>query len=150
MNVKDETKRTKIKEGSGSINWSDDPLQAKHSVFSWQQLTIKGLPFQSANLKFISQANSFKLAEKIKLPFFNGKLVVDKFSWQGKQQDEPDVSFAGSLTNVSLEKLSKALGWTPLLGNISGRIPGVNYHNKILSLDGELKAKVFDGSIKSQ
>jgi hypothetical protein len=147
LNVKDDTNRTAIKEGYGSINWSDEPLESKSSVISWQKLIIKDLPLQAASLKFSSQANRFELAEKIKLPFFNGMLAIDKFSWQGKKQDEPNVSFAGSLTNVSLERLSTALGWTPLLGNISGRIPGVNYHNKTLSMDGELNVKVFDGTV---
>jgi hypothetical protein len=148
LNVNDETGRLAIKNGAGSINWSDDPLQTKQSELAWQQLTIKGLPLESARLKFSSQANHVKLAEKIKLPFYNGFIAVDNFNWRGKKQDEPDVSFAGSMDKVSLEQLSKALGWTPLLGNISGQIPGVEYHDKILSLDGELRVKVFDGTIK--
>jgi hypothetical protein len=148
LNVKDEAGRLAIKEGRGLINWSDNPTQTKQSELAWQQLTIKGLPLESARLKFASRANQIHLAEKIKLPFLNGSVAVDKFSWQAKKQDEPDVSFSGSLDNVSLEQLSKALGWTPLSGNISGQIPGVDYHDKTLTLDGELRIKVFDGSIK--
>lgn len=148
LNVKDEAGRLAINEGRGLINWSDDPTLTKRSELAWQQLTIKDLPLESARLQFASQGNQIRLAEKIKLPFLNGSMAVDKFSWQGKKQDEPDVSFAGSLDNVSLEQLSKALDWTPLSGNISGQIPGVDYHDKTLSLDGELLIKVFDGTVK--
>ncbi len=148
LNVKDETGRLAIKEGVGAINWSDDPLQIKQSGLAWQQLTFKGLLLAAASLKFTGQANYFELAEKVKIPFLSGSIAVDRFSWQGKKQDEPDVSFAGSMDNVSLEQLSKAFGWTPLIGNISGRIPGVDYHNKTLSLDGELLIKAFDGTVK--
>ncbi|NOU23670.1 MAG: C4-dicarboxylate ABC transporter [Methyloglobulus sp.] len=148
LNVNDEAGRLAIKNGNGLVNWSNDPMLTKRSELAWQQLTIKGLPLESAKLQFVSQANSFTLAEKIKIPFLNGSIAVDKFSWQDRKQDEPDVSFSGSLDNVSLERLSKALGWTPLSGNISGQIPGVDYRNKTLSLDGELLVKVFDGTVK--
>ena len=148
LNIKDESGRLAIKDGLGSINWSDDPLQTKHSELAWQQLVIKGLPLEASRLKFTGQANYFELAEKIKLPFLNGSIAVDKFSWQGKKQDEPDVSFAGSVASVSLEALSKTMGWTPLSGNISGQVPGIDYHDKTLSLDGELVIKVFDGTVK--
>jgi hypothetical protein len=148
LNVKDESGCLAINEGIGLINWSNNQALTKQSELAWKQLSIKGLPFESAKLKVSSQANSFTLAEKIKLPLLNGLLAIDKFSWQGKKQDEPDVSFSGSLENVSLDQLSKALGWSPLSGNISGQIPGVDYHDKTLSLDGELLVKVFDGTVR--
>jgi hypothetical protein len=111
-------------------------------------LSVKGLPFDAATLSFNSQGNAFQLAEKAKLPMLNGSLTVDKFSWQAKPNNEPDVSFTGSLEHLSLEQLSKARGWTPLSGDINGQIPGVEYHNKTLSLGGELLIKVFGGTVK--
>jgi hypothetical protein len=148
LNVKDEAGRVAMNEGAGMINWSDNPMLTKRSELAWQQLSIKGLPLGSAKLPFISQGKSFTLAEKIKIPFLNGSIAVDKFGWQAKKQDEPDVSFTGSLDNVSLEQLSKTMGWTLLSGNISGQIPGVDYHDNNLTLDGELLIKVFDGIVK--
>ncbi len=148
LNVQDEAGRMQVKDGAGLINWSADALQKKQSELSWQKLVFKGLPFKPAKMKFTSQGRYFALDEKLTLPLFNGSVVIDKFSWQGKGQDEPDVSFAGLLDNISLEQVSKKLGWTPLSGNISGRIPGVDYHDKTLSLAGELLIQVFDGAIK--
>jgi hypothetical protein len=148
LNVKDEAGCLAINDGSGLINWSDNPILMNRSELAWRQLSIKGLPMGSTKIPFINQGNSFTLVEKIKIPFLSGFVAVDKFSWQAKKQEEPDVSFAGSLDNVSLEQLSKTLGWTPLSGNISGQIPGVDYHDKTLTLDGELRIKVFDGIVK--
>jgi hypothetical protein len=148
LNVNDEAGRLAIKNGNGLVNWSENPALTKRSELAWQQLTIKGLPLESSRLHFTSQGNHVRLAEKVKIPLLNGIIAVDKFSWQGKQQDEPDVSFAASLDNVSLDALSKTMGWTTLSGNISGKIPGVEYHDKILSLDGQLLIKVFDGTVK--
>jgi hypothetical protein len=148
LNVNDEAGRLAIREGSGAINWSNDATQTKQSDLAWQQLTIKGLPFEAARLGLLSQGNRFALADKVKLPLLNGSINVDKFSWQGNKLDEPDVSFAGSVDNVSLEQLSRALGWTILSGNISGQIPGVEYHGKTLTLAGGLSINVFDGAVK--
>ena len=148
LKINDESKRLGLNDGFGSLNWSSDPLEIKQSELSWRELTAKGLPLAAAKLKFTSQANSFKLTDKIKIPFFDGQIAVDKFSWQGKQGDEPNVSFAGAVDDVSLEALSKAMGWTPLLGKVSGQVPGVDYHNKTLSLDAELVVNVFDGVLR--
>lgn len=148
LNINDKAGQLIIKEGGGAINWSNDATQTKQSEITWQQLAIKGLPFESARLVLLSQGNRFALADKVKLPFLNGSIIVDKFSWQGNKQDEPDVAFAGSVDNVSLEQLSKALGWTTLSGNISGQIPGVEYHDKTLTLAGGLSINVFDGVVK--
>lgn len=148
LTIDDENGRLTVKDGDGSINWSNDLLEKKQSELAWQSLSIKGLPIDAATLNFASWGNAFQLAHKVKLPVLNGSIAVDKFSWQAKSGDEPDVSFAGRMDNLSLEQLTKKMGWTPLSGNISGQIPGVTYHNKVLSLGGELLIKVFDGTIK--
>lgn len=148
LNVKDDAGHLAINDGSGLLNWSDNPMLIKRSELAWQQFSIKGLPMGPTKIPFINQGNSFTLVDKIKIPFLGGFVAVDKFSWQAKKQEEPDVSFAGSLDNVSLEQLSKRLGWTTLSGNISGYIPKVDYRNKRLSLDGELLIKAFDGTVK--
>ena len=43
--------------------------------------------------------------------------------------------------------LSKAFGWPQLAGKLSGSIPGVTYRNRVLSINGDLEAQVFDGTI---
>ena len=148
LDVDDRSGSIKVKGGAGEMNWSSDPTEKKQSKLAWQALSLKGLPFDSATLSFNSQGNAFQLSKKAKLPMLNGSLTVDKFSWQAKPNNEPDVSFTGSLDHLSLEQLSKARGWTPLSGDISGQIPGVEYHNKTLSLGGELLIKVFGGTVK--
>ena len=148
LNVVDETERLAIVDGNGLLNWSDDAMQIKQSELAWQQLAFKGLPVDAAKLKFTSRSNHFWLAEKVKLPVLSGNIKVDKFSWQNKKRDEPDVAFAGSIDKVSLEQLSKTLGWTPLSGKISGHIPGIVYHGKTLTLEGGLSINVFDGVLK--
>lgn len=148
LNIYDAVGRLQVIDGTGLINWSDDQSETKQSELNWQKLTVKGLPIKASGLKFNSQGWLFFLAEKVKLPVFNGAIAIDKFSWQGKAQDAPDIDFAGAINDISLEQLSKKMGWTPLSGNISGNIPGVAYRDNRLLLDGELKINVFNGAIK--
>lgn len=148
LNTKDSVGRLAINDGTGTINWSADPLQTKTSTLSWQHLAIKGFPIKTASLKLASNGNQFRLTEKVMLPFLSGMIAVNKFTWQHHKNEEPDIAFAGSISNLNLEQLTKKLGWTTLSGKISGQIPGVHYHNNTLSLDGGLTINVFDGIVK--
>jgi len=148
VNVSDSAGRLHVDEGSGTINWASDALFNKPSTLAWQQLQIYALPIGSAKLAFLTQASNFSLLNKPRIPFLNGTIAINQFSWQAQPQQEPKVVFTGSLDQVSLEQLSKALNWTPLSGSISGQIPKVEYSNKTLSLAGELLIHVFDGVVK--
>ena len=145
----DDTKaRIKVEGGAGTINWSNKQTFNQPSTFGWQQIQAYSLPIGASRLSFLSRANSFKVLEKTSLPFLGGVIAINQLGWQAQKQQEPEIYFAGSLINVSLEQWSKALKWTPLSGTISGNIPKVEYSNKTLSLGGELFIKVFDGDIK--
>ena len=146
--VKDTAERIKVENGVGTINWSNVETFNRPSTFAWQQLQLYALPIGPSRISFLSRANSFKLLEKTHLPFLGGVIAINQLGWQAKKQQDPEVYFAGSLNNVSLEQWSKALNWTPLSGTISGNIPRVEYSNKTLSLGGEINIKVFDGDIK--
>ena len=43
--------------------------------------------------------------------------------------------------------LSRAFGWPELTGQLVGHIPGLTYRNRVLSVEGDLAASVFDGTI---
>lgn len=148
LDIKDESGRFGLQGGAGAINWSRLETFDKPSALAWQQLQLRALPIGPSRLAFLSRANTIRLLDKTRLPFLGGFVAVDEFKWLGQKQGEPEVYFQGSVDNVSLEQLSKALNWTPLSGNLSGKIPSVNYTNKTLSLGGELTIKVFDGEVK--
>jgi hypothetical protein len=147
LDINDATGRIKMQGGKGQINWAKDTDSNTPSQLSWQQLNLRALPIGPSQLSFLSKAKNISLLKKATLPFLGGSIDIHRFSWQAKEQDEPDVSFEGNLHNASLAQLSSALNWTPLSGSISGVIPRVNYRNKTLSLDGKLTINVFDGNV---
>ncbi|MDP2098414.1 MAG: C4-dicarboxylate ABC transporter [Methylobacter sp.] len=148
LGLNDASSRVQIQGGAGTLNWSSDERLDQLSEFSWQRLQIGAIPIGSAKMSLSSRTDSIRLLNKIQLPVLGGSIAINHFSWQAKKQQEPEVSFEGSINKLSLEQLSAALDWTPLSGTISGPIPRVEYSNKTLSLGGELVIKVFDGEIK--
>lgn len=147
LNVKDPKGRIKVQEGKGSVNWSNGQDQVEASLVSWEHFQIYDLPLGAAGLTFLAREKSIRLLKPSKIPLLDGFFEIEKFDWQAQFDTDPEVHFVGTVDNISLEKLSLAFGWTPLTGTISGKIPGVNYQNKKLSLDGELKVNVFDGAV---
>ncbi len=148
LDVKDAAGRGEIQGGAGRINWSNNELVTQPSKIAWQRLKIHAVPIGPAELGFQTGADSIRLLKKTQLPLLGGAIAINHFSWQAKRQQDPEVSFEGDISNVSLEQLSLALNWTPLSGTISGQIPRIEYSNKTLSLGGELIVKVFDGEVK--
>lgn len=148
LDIKDAAGRGEIQGGMGTLNWSNDEAFSQPSEFSWQQLQVRAVPIGPTKLSFLSRADSIRLLKKTQLPLLGGAIAINHFSWQAKKQQDPEVSFEGDVSDVSLEQLSLAFNWTPLSGTISGHIPRVEYSNKTLSLGGELVVKVFDGEVK--
>ncbi|MCX7097295.1 MAG: C4-dicarboxylate ABC transporter [Methylococcales bacterium] len=146
--VHDSAGRISLNGGMGTINWADDETFTLPSKFAWQKLQIYALPIGAARLTFLGRASHFNLLEQTQLTFLGGNIVIRQFAWHAKQQQDPDIYFAGSVNKVSLEQVSKALNWTPLSGIISGTIPRIEYHKQTLSLGGDLNIQVFDGNIK--
>ena len=146
--VEDAKGRFKLKGGVGAIHWAAEENFSQSSDFGWEQLQIYNLPVGPSTVSFLAKAKTINLLEKTRLPFLDGYLTVDRFNWQAKPQSEPDVYFVGAVEHVSLGQLTEALNWTPLTGSISGKIPGVEYRNKKLTLEGELVINVFDGEIR--
>ncbi|MCK5830474.1 MAG: C4-dicarboxylate ABC transporter [Methylococcales bacterium] len=139
--------RIEIINSSGEINWSDDSRFDSPSNIQWDKLNIRAIPFDTGNISLLLSGKTIKLLQSTDIPVLDGLFSIIQFNWQHNIDDEPTVYFEGGIKNISLERLTQVLDWTPLTGNISGYIPGVQYKNKVLKVNGELKVDVFDGTI---
>jgi hypothetical protein len=146
--IQDDSGRLSAEGGKGSIHWSSGSNSATPSTLGWERLSLFALPIGPAQLAFSARADRVELLQKTRLPFLGGRIALQRFNFQSHPGREPDIYFEGRLSDVSLERLSSALNWTPLSGTISGKIPGVEYQGNILKLKGELNVKVFDGNVK--
>lgn len=145
LGVDDSQQRFQVIGAKGKVNWR--PEQAEPSYLDWQGLKLKTIPVGPGRMDFITEAKRFTLRQQSDMPLLGGELNVNEFSIASVKNGDADVHFSGALKKLSLEQLSEALGWTPLSGEISGRIPAVTYRDKKLGLDGKLTMQVFDGEV---
>ncbi len=148
LDVIDEKQRISVENARGKISWTSDLNSSLPSEIHWDKIKLLTIPIEANYLKFLVHNKNIKLLQQSSLSLLGGTFEIKKFNWQQKAGDEIKVYFEGGVDNLSLEQLTQALDWTPLTGTISGDIPGVNYNDKILAIDGELKVKVFNGIIR--
>lgn len=148
VEVSDVENRIKVTDGSAAIRWSESEAFDQPSQLAWKTLHLFALPVGKAKLSLLTRARSVKLLKKARLPLLGGTLAIDEFFWQKGRLHEPEIYFDGHVRQVSLAQLTQALNWTPMAGEISGNIPGVEYRDHALKLGGELIVNVFDGIVK--
>ena len=98
-------------------------------------------------VEFLASANSLELTRQARLPVLDGALVVDRLALQALGSDSQRLEFDGLIEPISMASLSQALGWLPLSGKLSGMLPGLKYEQGLLSVDGVILVRIFDGDI---
>ncbi|MBB5017708.1 hypothetical protein HNQ59_000977 [Chitinivorax tropicus] len=81
------------------------------------------------------------------LPILDGRLDLQDFH-AAKVAGNWQWAFSGALAPISMPRFSTAMGWPSMKGTLSGKVPRVSFHDQILSMDGTLQMKVFDGTIE--
>jgi hypothetical protein len=57
------------------------------------------------------------------------------------------VHFDAKIEPISMPLICRAIGWPPFAGTLSGRIPRLILDDGVLTLGGNLEARVFDGKV---
>lgn len=165
VSMADATARLSLANANGELHWSSAPRQAaaapvstavaqapaspatpQQSQLSWSASSLYGLIGGPVQMKFIAQGTRFALTDNTRFPIFDGALVVHKFDIRNFGPDA-ELDFDAHLEPISMPLLSKAFGWPTLNGQLAGRVPGVSYRNHVLTVQGDLSANVFDGTI---
>jgi hypothetical protein len=148
LDISDPNNRLAMADMSGDIHWSADsasPVEA--SQLSWTRSIVYGLQGGAAQLRFNASGRSFALLGATRLPIFDGALMVHTLAARGIGSAAAEMDFDAQIEPISMPLLSKAFGWPQLSGMLAGRIPGVTYREGVLSVQGDVVARVFDGTI---
>jgi hypothetical protein len=130
------------------LHWSADVAgTAQPSWLSWKASQGWGIVGNATRLDFIVQGHDFSLLKPARLPFFDGALRVNQLAAQNLGAENMSGTFDASIEPISVAPIAKAAGLPEFSGKLSGRIPGLTYRDKLLSLNGNLEATVFDGRI---
>lgn len=117
------------------------------SWLSWENSQGWGISGARARLDFLVQDRDFRLTKPARLPFFDGALLINTLSAEQIGSDAISGVFDAVIEPISVEPIAKAAGLPGFAGRLSGRIPGLTYKDKVLTLQGNLEADVFDGHV---
>jgi len=74
-------------------------------------------------------------------------IAIDTLRVRHAGTEEMYVRFDAGLRPISVSLLSRAFGWPEFQGTLEGRIPGLQLQQGVVTLDGPLEARVFDGRV---
>ena len=133
---------------NAGLNWVADPqATVEPSYVSWDRASAYGLSGGGARLDFIAHAQGFELTKPTRLPIFDGAVIVNTLTTRQLGAADAELSFDAKIEPISMTRLCRAFGWPEMAGSLAGTIPGLTYRNRVLSVEGDLTASVFDGTI---
>ncbi len=149
INFTDPALRVLIRHVSGNIHWASAPGAAvAQSEVSWRRAAAYGLKGGPVRLRFVAWHHNFALlGGNTRLPILDGAVIVHTLVGRDLGTSRAKVDFDADVTPISMPRLSKAFGWPVMSGAVAGHIPLVRYRNRELTFDGDLVARVFDGTV---
>lgn len=133
---------------NGQLQWSADAAQAGESALQWSRLSYGKLETHPAAMRFSAGARDFRLAAPLRLGILDGALNIHQLQLQQAGQPGMSAAFEADIEPIELAGLCRAFGWPEFSGTLAGRLPGLTLANDVMSLDGELSARAFDGDIR--
>jgi hypothetical protein len=141
----------------GPFRWYDDASRSAlagdiddalfESRLAWDSGRLWGLEIGPADLPFSTTGRHFRLLSPATIPVFDGALAIDTLRVRHAGTDEMYVRFDAAIRPISVALLSRAFGWPEFQGTLEGSIPGLQLRQGVVTLDGALEARVFDGRV---
>jgi hypothetical protein len=149
FNVSDPQSKLLIERASGAIHWTGVPgAPIATSHLEWSRVGAYGLTGGATRLTFVAWQHNFALlGGDTTLPLLNGAVIVHTLVARDLGTPQAKVDFDADLTPISMPRVSQAFGWPVMSGVLSGHIPLVRYRHHLLTFEGDLVARVFDGTI---
>jgi hypothetical protein len=132
----------------GEMHWiATEGAPVDASYLAWNSGSAYGLSGGQTRIDFATRGRGFELTKPARVPVFDGALMLDALRVARLGGSDMELSFDGRIEPISMPRLSKAFGWPELNGQLAGRIPGLTYRNRELTVQGDLVASVFDGQV---
>jgi hypothetical protein len=148
VDVEDTNGKFSMQDVEGELHWLGSAEQAAEpSHLAWSGGSAYGLSGGEARIDFLLHGMGFALAKPARLPIFDGAVILDSLRVSHLGAGDTELAFDGRIEPISMKLLSQAFGWPELNGQLAGRIPGLTYRNRELTVQGDLTASVFDGTI---
>ncbi len=121
--------------------------QQRLSTIDWQSISLYKLIFGAGDITFLSSDDYIEIIDWRDVSLLDGALLINDFSISDFSLENFRLKLNGELKPVSLQEFTQSLGWPLMSGKLSGEIDGVQYHKGNLSVDGDIRFRVFDGEV---
>ena len=129
----------------GTIDWSaqgDRPATA----IAWDQLLLRHIAAGAAQSHWRSHNGVLALQSPLDMPVLHGQVMVNTLDWHPVTTSGQHLNLSMSLNSLDLAALNEAVGWTPIVGSVSGALSSTRRIGDSYPLDGELTVNAFGGS----
>lgn len=131
----------------GDIHWGPTGTAVQESTLAWTAGGAYGLSGDGARIHFRAEGAGFALTRAARLPIFDGALSIGTLRVEALGSPDVRLQFEADLEPISLQRLAPAFGWPELAGKVSGRIPRVELRDRMLTVAGDVEARVFGGRV---
>lgn len=145
--IEDDMGRFGIRDIDGELAWDEGGAGEPVSM-SWSGGSLYRLDFEAGQIRGVTAGRDFYLEQPVSVPTLGGAVVIQALDVRGLGTGELTWEVRGGVDELSMERLTGALGWPAFGGTISGRTPRVRYADREVTVDGELTVGIFDGDVK--
>jgi hypothetical protein len=151
LSLRDPQRQLEVLGLNADVHWTQGLTgPPRPSFIAWESSRGWGVVGGRTRVDFTTQDRDLRLLKPARLPLWDGALVVNELEALGLGTERLAGSFDARMEPVSLEQVTRAFGWPEFAGRVSGRVPGLTYRDRLLTLQGDLEAEVFDGRVTAR
>ena len=124
-----------------------DQIEPVKSELYWQGVSLYRIDFGSGNIKFESIGKNIRIIDWQDVDILDGTLLINGLSLNNVGTTDFELMLDGSLTNVSMQTFTHAIGWPLFKGKLSSTVSGFKYSHNSVQIDGDILVQAFNGDV---
>jgi len=129
------------------LNWRSGGT-GPPSRMDWKGAQLYRLDLGAGNMQLTLQDRTLQLNNPLRVNLLSGSVEIAQLQARDLGRDTLAVEMAAKLDDIDLGALANTLAWVPMAGQLSGRIPAVQYKNGHIQITGGIDLSLFDGSAR--
>ncbi|MAT65713.1 MAG: hypothetical protein CMN57_08715 [Gammaproteobacteria bacterium] len=145
--LEDPAQRLSLEGLAGNLAWGRDDRPRTLRI-GWERGSLYRLELGAAGFRLQSRGNQYRLLEPAEVEVLDGRLLIEEWELSDPGSGAMRWHIDAILTPVSMQRVTSALEWPPMQGQLSGVIPEVRYAEGRVEVGGMLLVRVFDGAVR--
>ena len=146
LNVEDNSGRFALYGVDAELHW-DAVTRPRPTSVRWEGGSVYSIDVGASHLEGSFQGDRFELTDNLSVPILDGSLEVNRFDISRIGSDALQWTTSAAVMPITLETLTRALGWPAFSGTLAGGIPEVSFSEGTITANGSLVVSVFDGDV---